>query len=221
MTLEPLSSENLSELAVFPLPSTVLFPGTVLPLHIFEDRYRQMVEDALENDLGIAVAQLKPGREFTDRPTVHEIAGAGRIIHAERLEDGRFNVLVHGLHRVRLCEELPRDRLYRKFRAEHVAAASPEALEKAEAGLVKLQSCLLSLQTSVAQSDAQLVEVLSSTPDPVELADILAAAVIPDAEIQQDLLANADLNHRIDVLVDALAEIMVQVGEPPVQSRLN
>ena len=219
--LEPLNDENLAELPVFPLPSTVLFPGTVLPLHIFEERYRAMVIDAIENDTGIAIAQLKPGREFTDRPAVHEVAGAGRIIHADELPDGRFNILVHGLHRVKLCDELERDKLYRRFRAEYVPAAMPTALEQASACLAKLQSCVLSLQTSVANTDPQLVEVLSATPDPVELADVLSAAVVPDARTQQDLLATNDLNYRIDVLVDALAEVMVQVGEPPRETMLN
>ena len=107
------------EMPVFPLPETVLFPGTTLPLLVFEPRYRQMIEDVLRFGRWIAVSLLKPGFEedYEGSPEFHEIAGAGFLIRSNRLPDGRFQVALDGRARVRLAE-VPSERLYRMVRAE-------------------------------------------------------------------------------------------------------
>ena len=76
---------------VFPLPNVVLFPNVFLPLHIFEPRYRQMVEDALNGDRIIGMVLLRPGWEgdYEGRPPVYPVGCAGVVTHAERLADGR------------------------------------------------------------------------------------------------------------------------------------
>src|SRR5690348_5650973 len=84
---------------LFPLPNLVLFPQVMQPLHIFEARYRQMTEDALAGDRLIAMALLRPGWEanYADRPDIHAVACLGRIVAEQRLDDGRFNILLRGL----------------------------------------------------------------------------------------------------------------------------
>jgi Lon protease-like protein len=105
------------EMPVFPLPGTVFFPRTSLPLHVFEPRYRQMVEDVLRRGRWIAVALLKPAAaESEDPPPFHDVAVAGFLMRSTRLPDGRFHVTLEGRGRVRL-EEIPSDRLYRMVRA--------------------------------------------------------------------------------------------------------
>lgn len=106
------------ELPVFPLPNAVLFPGTTLPLHVFEPRYRQMIEDVLRHGRWIAVALLRPGYEadYEGNPEFHEVAGAGCLVRSNRLEDGRFEIVLEGRARVRLTE-IPSARLYRMVRA--------------------------------------------------------------------------------------------------------
>jgi Lon protease-like protein len=106
------------ELPVFPLPNAVLFPGTTLPLYVFEPRYRQMVEDVLRHGRWIAVALLRPGyeAEYDGSPDFHEVGGAGFLVRSNRLEDGRFEIALEGRARVRL-EEIPSARLYRMVRA--------------------------------------------------------------------------------------------------------
>jgi ATP-dependent Lon protease len=106
------------EMPVFPLPDSVLFPGTTLPLLVFEPRYRQMVEDVLRFGRWIAVSLLKPGDEAESEgsPNFHEIAGAGFLIRSNRLPDGRFQIALDGRARVRLSE-VPSERLYRMVRA--------------------------------------------------------------------------------------------------------
>ena len=101
---------------LFPLPGVVLFPHAVLPLHIFEPRYRQMTEDALAGDRLVTIVQLRPagrvdvaGRRRRSRRS----AASGRILQHERLPDGRFNFLLLGRKRVRLIREVPSGKLYR------------------------------------------------------------------------------------------------------------
>ena len=94
-------------LPIFPLPNVVLFPHVFLPLHIFEPRYRAMVADALEGDRIIGMSLLKPGWEddYEGRPAVYPVGCAGLITHAERMPDGRFNIVLRGLEKFRVLGE--------------------------------------------------------------------------------------------------------------------
>jgi Lon protease-like protein len=95
------------EIPLFPLPNVVLFPGAFLPLHIFEPRYRAMLADALAGDRVIGLVLLRPGRESDDeaRPPVYPIGCAGLISHADRLDDGRYNIILRGLEKFRIVSE--------------------------------------------------------------------------------------------------------------------
>jgi len=92
---------------IFPLPNVVLFPNVVLPLHIFEPRYRAMVAESLQQDRIIGMVLLRPGweDEYDGRPAVYEIGCAGLITHAERLGDGRYNIVLQGLEKFRILDE--------------------------------------------------------------------------------------------------------------------
>src|SRR5277367_5921153 len=114
---------------LFPLPNLVLFPHVIQPLHVFEPRYRQLMEDALQADRLMALALLKPGWEddYHQRPPIHPIVCIGRIFKEERLADGRFNLLLQGLCRARVLEEFKTGKLYRTARVDVLpeAPASP------------------------------------------------------------------------------------------------
>jgi uncharacterized protein len=86
---------------VFPLPTVVFFPETYLPLHIFEPRYREMVHDASAQGHCIGMALLKEGWEdqYAEAPPIYAIGCVGRIISSHKLADGRFNIVLQGLHR--------------------------------------------------------------------------------------------------------------------------
>src|SRR5215211_4426116 len=105
---------------LFPLPNFVLFPCVIHPLHIFEPRYRQMTADALEGDRLIALVLPKLGYEAdqSESPPVHPVACLGKIIADQKLEDGRYNLLLSGLSRVQIIREMPHSKLYRKAKAE-------------------------------------------------------------------------------------------------------
>ncbi len=92
---------------VFPLPDLVFFPDALLPLHVFEPRYRAMVEAALDGESLIAVATLLPGweKDYEGAPPFHPLATVGRMIQVHPRDDGRFDILLLGLERTRLEEE--------------------------------------------------------------------------------------------------------------------
>jgi len=116
-----------SSIPIFPLPNVVLFPNVFLPLHIFEQRYRAMVKDALDSDRIIGMVLLRPGFEadYAGRPPVYPIGCAGLITHSETLTDGRYNIVLRGLEKFRMLGE-DAGRLYRLARVEALADASTE-----------------------------------------------------------------------------------------------
>src|SRR5262245_33693921 len=84
---------------LFPLPNLVLFPGIMQPLHVFEPRYREMLEDSLACDRLIAMSLLQPGwqKDYEGRPPVASVACLGRVVSHQREIDGRYNLLLAGL----------------------------------------------------------------------------------------------------------------------------
>ena len=124
-----------SILPVFPLTGALLLPGGRLPLHIFEERYRNMVEDALAGDQTLGIIQpLRGGSEpdggadevFVEGepppgsgPRLYQVGCAGFIERSERLPDGRFILLLKGVRRFRVRRELPLLRGYRRVEVDY------------------------------------------------------------------------------------------------------
>lgn len=100
-------SEQGGIIPIFPLPSTVFYPGTPLPLHIFEPRYRQMTSDALEGERKIGMVLLKPDWEaaYFDRPEIFPIGCVGSIEKEVCHPDGKYNFTLVGLRRFRIVRE--------------------------------------------------------------------------------------------------------------------
>ncbi len=153
---------------MFPLQEVLLFPGQILPLHIFEPRYRQMIEDSLDGPGRIVMATIRPGTrsEGGSPPAVMHVAGIGEIVRHEKLPDGRFLVWLLGLQRVRI-EEVPSDRLYRKVQCmpfEEVPVADTESpdlrAQLREATALRLPR---SLQVPEHASTALLTDLLLQT----------------------------------------------------------
>ncbi len=100
----------MRRIPIFPLPGVVLMPGTMLPLHIFEPRYRALVADALAGDRTIGMTMLYPGWESANAgedPRIYAVGGAGEIVESEELEDGRYNILLEGRFRYRVSTKPP------------------------------------------------------------------------------------------------------------------
>ncbi len=117
-------------LPIFPLPNGVLFPETLLPLHIFEPRYRDMVADVLEDDRLIGIQLLDPDAEAKpgEPPAVFEIGCAGEIVEHDELEDGRSNIVLKGAFRYRIGAEIE-GMSYRR------AVVTPHPIEPLDEGM--------------------------------------------------------------------------------------
>ena len=123
---------------LFPLPNVVLFPNVFLPLHIFESRYRDMVADALAEDRIIGMVLLRPGWEdgYEGRPAIYPVGCAGLITHAERLGDGRFNIVLQGLEKFRVLDE-DDSRPYRLARVESIEELAANGADRDEMRLAR------------------------------------------------------------------------------------
>ena len=114
-------NKTITAIPIFPLPNAVFFPKTLLPLHVFEHRYRAMVQDALSNENRIGVVLLKDGWEnnYFGNPSVHNIACAGDIQNSEKLDDGKFNILLYGMSRIRILNFI-QEKPYRIAEVEYL-----------------------------------------------------------------------------------------------------
>jgi len=196
---------------IFPLPDLTFFPHTLLPLHVFEARYRAMVMDCLARDKRMAVVGLKPGYEpvYDGKPAVYEVAGIGRIVECERLASGRFNILLKGESRVRIDREVPADTLYR------MVAGTPLAETGAEGDGVGVLAARVTgrcrdILRAVGRPTAQLDESLAGAA-PGALCDRIASAVIPEADVRQALLEELDVERRLSRLAEALDGLYTQL----------
>jgi Lon protease-like protein len=199
-------SDDVSPLAhftgtarLFPLPNLVLFPHVMQPLHIFEPRYRQMTADALAGDRLIALALLRPGWEadYDGKPAIHAVACLGRVVADQRLEDGRYNILLRGLSRLRVLEEIPTGKLYRTARVDLLPdCGAPSGkderrlrrrLSASVAGWFPKQGAVLEQFRKLLRSELQLGP----------LADIITFALPMELAVKQELLEELDVGRRV------------------------
>lgn len=198
---------ELVVLPIFPLPDVTFFPHTFLPLHVFEARYRAMITDALARDRRIVVVRLRPGFEagYEGKPAVFAVAGGGEIVNCERLASGRFNILVKGQWRVRIEGEVPADTLYRLVRARRLEDA-PVAGEVAAVVSRIRRSCKRLLEALDRPLDV-LDGALGPEQEPGMIADRVAAAFLPDADLRQSLLETLDVGERLRRVSAALDDL--------------
>lgn len=205
MSVTELDALELNALSVFPLPNASLFPGALLPLHVFEARYRDLIRDALSGSKMLAIARLKPGFEvdYEGRPPVFDVCGAGRIVEHVAHQDGRYHILLRGISRVRILGELPPATLYRVVRGEVIddLPADPalgSALEK------KIHQLWTVLAPELPEVLRDLVEVTRGAEGVGGFADRVAAVMAGDADLGQALLSEPDPCERLRIIVERL-----------------
>jgi len=205
LTFSP--EEFSGRVRLFPLPKLVMFPHVIQPLHIFEPRYRQMLEDALAGDRMLAMALLASGWEhdYEGRPPVHPVACLGRVATHQRLEDGRYNLLFFGLRRVKLVRELALDKPYRTAEAHLLEDQYPAA---AAGDRVALRRELLKVfrraLPALPQAQEPLDELLGSEVSLGALTDIVAYTLKLDLPFKQQLLSEPNVDRRARLLLGAL-----------------
>ena len=187
---------DLLRVPIFPLAGALLFPRSQLPLHIFEPRYRTMVRDALASDQLIAMVQPRDHRE---PPTLFEIGCIGTIIGSEELDDGRFNIVLHGVSRFRIDREVEVETPYRQVEADRSGfddEVEPEPL----ASVLRADLERESRRYSDALGYAVDWEAVSRLDDEMLVNGIAQIAPL-DIGSKQALLEAGDLSARADLLV--------------------
>lgn len=209
----------LDGVPVFPLPETQLFPHALLPLHVFEPRYRALAHDCLAGERRIAIAMLAPGFEndYEGRPPIVPICGVGEIVAHHEHPDGRYEILVRGVARVRVLEELPPERLYRMARATVLEDLYRPGVDLAMARQSLVIQCdRLAL---ILPSGGDTLRALArQEEDPASAADVLAAALVTDPRARQELIETLDVAARLDRVAEVVAAVFARLqaaGGPP------
>jgi uncharacterized protein len=201
---------------LFPLPNLVLYPHVMQPLHIFEERYREMVEDALASDKLIAMAVLEPGweQDYDSRPPVAPYACLGKIVAHHRLPDGRYNLLLLGVQRVRIDQELDPIRSFRQAQVEllddeYEFTSIAESLDLQE----KLVNAFRNNLPCECETPEQLEKLMTGELPLGLLTDLAAYALPLDTAVKQELLAECRVNTRAQTLLSQVEQFAVEPVE--------
>jgi Lon protease-like protein len=196
---------------LFPLPNVVLFPQVVLPLHIFEPRYRQMTADALKGDRLLTMALLQSETDAAEMaPPIHPVVCVGKIIVDQNLEDGRFNILLRGLSRARIVRELPCEKLYRSARVELLRDRDEPAFEVGLSYRMKLEALARIWCEAMGISFDEMDKLIDSDVSTSWLSDVLTFTLPLEVAFKQKLLSELRIEKRLRWLVKYLKN-----HEPP------
>jgi ATP-dependent Lon protease len=201
---KPSSLEDaLDAIPIFPLPLVVLFPEAVLPLHVFEPRYRAMLKDCLATHGALVIAHIVGGEDEHGRPRIAPIAGGGIVIEDQTLPDGRSNIVVLGKARLRLEELAPDEsRPYRMARATVLEDLDRRVPDHDRVALVAAATMFAS---EVKKHDPHFSFRMPSTIDAAHIADLCAFQLVVDARTRQAILDELDPRVRVSLVLNQLA----------------
>ena len=220
-----------SEIPVMVLPNAILFPQAMLPLYIFEPRYRKMLSDVLDSHRMFSVALQKPGR---NRETPSLVAGLGLVRASVGNRDGTSHLVLQGLTRVRLAEPVR----YKPYRVQKIRplettaddsvvvdALAAKVLElvgmRLEQGLELPVQVLQQLSRAEASQSSesplfslkQVLEYLVSLENPDQLADLISCTLLPGAKERQIILETPNLEERLKHLLRFLRADIERFGK--------
>ena len=188
---------------LFPLPACVLLPHATAPLHIFEQRYRDMLNEALDSDglIAMAVTDALDESMLTDplNPPLRDTVTVGYVVHHDRLEDGRYNILLQGLCRARIVEEQEPDaRGIRRARLRPVGHRRDQDSDRA---LESVRARVSDLLHEPALAELQKVQVLQTLLDNTDVSttaflDLAGMVLSSDSDERYALLAEDDAVER-------------------------
>jgi uncharacterized protein len=195
---------------LFPLPNLVMFPHVVQPLHIFEPRYCDLLEDALADNRQLAIVLLAPGWEpdYEGRPAVAPVACLGKVVAHERLPTGRHNILLRGLKRIAIRRELPAKGPFRLAEVDLLddfySPTGAQRRTSMQRKLVELARRLLPDSTALHD---QLDELLASQVSLGMLTDVFAFTLGFSSTVKQRLLTEWNVDRRAVLLSEKLTAL--------------
>jgi Lon protease-like protein len=206
-------AQALRKLPIFPLPDLVMFPHALLPLHIFEPRYRKLTQDALASNRLMGLALLIEDEVAGEPPPrFSPILGVGEIVMAQELPDGRFNLILRGRTRVRLERELETAEPYRLISAIEVPDEAPRSPADLGEGEATLRSLIFGLADALPEGGELLKQVVSAQSSAAELVNVVAAALVADTGSRQRLLETTDILARMEAVSNEVAAVTARVA---------
>jgi uncharacterized protein len=191
-------SPQYINIPIFPLPEVVFFPGTLLPLHIFEPRYKRMISDLVQNGQLLGIVQLRPGwdKDYYGAPPVYKVLGVGELVEHRRYDDGRFDILLEGKFRGLIrSESLQND--YRVAETEMMEDIWPsDETETVTSNHHRLMSVFQKLESTLPDTVTLPRLKTAEPPTAGELTDILASVFVEDAYDKQCLLSETNVARR-------------------------
>ena len=223
-----ISNESFQNVPVFPLKNVQLFPHTILPLNIFEPRYLAMIDYALDNDhlITIGDTHFEPhkttdGIESSDldcnSPAIRPILGAGVIIAVNKSDAQRYQILVQGVTRVMMLEELEQTMPFRQVSAEILPDedSDPKQLFQIEDQLRSLLGHFAEENESKAEA---LYDLLKTAPNAEVLSHMIGANLISSSSLRQDLFEELNPSRRLEMIYKHIGDLLLRSeSEDPIR----
>jgi Lon protease-like protein len=210
---DSLISVNFAEpFPLFPLSATMLMPHGIVPLRIFEPRYKQMVADALDGPKQFAMATFRGEQwihEYHGRPAIRPVVCLGQIMQHMQFEDGTYAIVVQGLCRATVIEELDADEelLYRR------AILKPLDVDHPDEGMLesfrhRITEALETDRLADLRGAPGILEHLRNNDIPTSvLIEVLGFQFLADPELRYKLLASDDVTERADIVQHELMNV--------------
>ena len=201
--------EHAECLPIFPLQGMVLLPDTIVPLHVFEPRYVQLIDDSYLSHKLVCMPNLRLSIGDGAVSDLHTVAGVGKIVKKMDLPDNRYFIIVKGIAAVDIASELESERLYRQVKT-NVRTHSNDLIPRDSQGEIRLllQSVLLHGANKIKQLN-QITSFLELQELRMSELNALAGGCVRDPVARQAYLETADLNTRVEVVTNGLADALV------------
>jgi len=221
-----LPEDALANLPIFPLPNVVLFPRIEVPLHIFEPRYRQLLDDIvdehrlfglalLDNETSVSLDNSSSEISTHQPPPIYPVAGLAHLRTAARLPDGRYNIVIEGVARIDVSNEIPNSDSECRYRSANAKLMPTQAIEDMEALKNEFGSffglahrVLRPLNTKRVRFD----QSIESLREMIYFVDAVGSIALPSARHRQHLLSTDVLDDRMRIVSSALAELLIKTS---------
>lgn len=203
-----ISDERLQRLPVFPLPDVCLFPGTLLPLHVFEPRYVQLLEHCMQADRAIAIAAIEPPYA-AEPPALRPIMGIGQVLAARETDQGTWNIIVRGIARAGLDLEHPQVHAFREI-AVHRLDDHPSV--PGDPRYPRLRRLLAQVASEAEATRKALDLMLQNAAGADALVHLIGAHLIADAFVRRRLLECCDGGARLDIACAHVSRLLLEIG---------
>lgn len=226
LDVDAILSDFEGTVRLFPLPDFVLYPDTIGPLNVFEDRYVEMVEDAIPDDGLIATALLRPGYEidYAGSPSIHPVVCIGKIIRQRRKPNGHIEVFLYGIARARIVDEIP-SAPFRRATVEILNDVVPPGNDEVVARRMRRTLDLIPGRQPMVWGMRRMAEQIRGVDaTPGRYADAVALAVDLPSDVRYEILEETDVLRRFELLIRRIEEKAAE-GAPEsvdvVDPRLN